>query len=354
VAIRDSWNPERCVRETAGAGIIALTHWDKRSSKPKFLNDSDLQKIFEKELSSSPIPQVVLTHKGNLGDSILCTAVAFELNRRGVKEVWLETRWHEDFADQPVFKKVIDQTYENEWLVEKLGGILVYPQYCHDVPNLDVTYAPREHVIAAMCRSAGLIGKVAMRPIYVTSGAKLPVKLPEKYVAIQGVGSYGSLFPHLTRDWSHDKFQMLVNQLAKEIPVVQIGIGLEPPLNNTLDLRGKLRLKEAALVLENAHFYIGQVNGLMHLARAVNTPSIVIYGGRETPEQSGYSCNVNIYSKIECSPCWIRLHCPHGMRCMNEIMPSDVFKEATVLLSKPRQSQLKTDIKLIEPHGLTP
>ena len=56
--------------------------------------------------------------------------------------------------------------------------------------------------------------------------------------------------------------------------------------------------------------------GVMHLARAVDCRSVIIYGGREHPSQSGYSANENLYWSGACAPCWLRNDCNYGRICM--------------------------------------
>jgi ADP-heptose:LPS heptosyltransferase len=62
------------------------------------------------------------------------------------------------------------------------------------------------------------------------------------------------------------------------------------------------------------------------LARAVNCKSIIIYGGRARPDQTGYEdYNINLYSPVHCSPCWYWNFCPNDRMCMKEITAEDVL-----------------------------
>jgi ADP-heptose:LPS heptosyltransferase len=70
--------------------------------------------------------------------------------------------------------------------------------------------------------------------------------------------------------------------------------------------------------------FVGLVGFLMHLARSVDCRSVIVYGGREAPWQSGYSCNENLFTTLSCSPCWLWSKCDHGHRCMKEIEPQRV------------------------------
>lgn len=74
----------------------------------------------------------------------------------------------------------------------------------------------------------------------------------------------------------------------------------------------------------------------MHLARAVECPAVILYGGREAPWQSGYTCNTNLYSPLPCAPCWLWNHCDYDRECMNRITVSDVVQAIRERLARPR------------------
>jgi ADP-heptose:LPS heptosyltransferase len=65
--------------------------------------------------------------------------------------------------------------------------------------------------------------------------------------------------------------------------------------------------------------FVGLVGFLMHLARAVDCRSVIVYGGREWPSISGYTCNENLVSRPPCSPCGLYDGCEYQRACMNEI-----------------------------------
>ena len=94
------------------------------------------------------------------------------------------------------------------------------------------------------------------------------------------------------------------------------------------DLRGKTTLRESAAILSRSLAFVGQVGFLMHLARAVECRAVILYGGREHPSQSGYSCNENLYSEVGCSPCWRLNSCPYDKECMRRISAADVGRQA--------------------------
>lgn len=61
-------------------------------------------------------------------------------------------------------------------------------------------------------------------------------------------------------------------------------------------------LLDMALILKNSHLHISNEGGSIHLAHAVGTKSVVLFGPTN-PTLYGYSDNINIYSNL-CPSCW--------------------------------------------------
>ncbi len=334
----DRWDSKRCNYESPGAGLINAAAWFGTSRPSPFPSDGELLTKFSSKLKTHPKIELLISHKGGMGDTVMCTTVAHELRRRGVKNIWLETRWADDFADQSVFDGTMPQTYETEWFVQRLGGKIIYPAYARALLEEDREIAPQGHILGEMCRQSGALGEITLRP-YFEVETKRYRHVPKDFIAISGVGAHAVL----TKNWFQDRFHALAGILRKGIPLVQLGGLSEPLIAGADDLRAQTDLRQAARILKQARCYIGEVGGLMHLARAVDCPSVVIYGGREAPSQSGYSANINLTGKVSCSPCWIIKNCPHNMDCMNLIQPAEVAAAVKRLLdhapSRPLQAE---------------
>jgi ADP-heptose:LPS heptosyltransferase len=114
--------------------------------------------------------------------------------------------------------------------------------------------------------------------------------------------------------------------------MIQLGSLNDPPLEGVVDLRGKTSLRESAAILQNCDFFLGFEGFLMHLARSVDCRSVIIYGGFAHSWQTGYTCNENIDSSIECAPCWRLNTCERDRACMNAIKVDDVLRAIKRLL----------------------
>ena len=62
----------------------------------------------------------------------------------------------------------------------------------------------------------------------------------------------------------------------------------------------------------------------MHIARAVECRSVIVFGGRMFPAQGGYMCNENLFSELPCSGCWKHNSCEFDIKCMAMISVENV------------------------------
>lgn len=106
------------------------------------------------------------------------------------------------------------------------------------------------------------------------------------------------------------------------------------------DLRGKCSMAQSAMVLRHAQAHIDTEGGLVHLARAVGTPSVVAFGPTSLPF-FGYPENTNVAAQT-CGDCWWTsrdwsVRCPRDLPtviCM-ESHASDKLAAAAIALSQP-------------------
>ncbi|MFC2001678.1 glycosyltransferase family 9 protein [Chloroflexota bacterium] len=146
------------------------------------------------------------------------------------------------------------------------------------------------------------------------------------------------------KKWSAEKFAALIKKIIEEIniDVVLLGDRNEMEVGRIFEdivsdnkkvhiLFGKTAVKEAAAIIQNSKLLICNDSGLMHVASAVGTPLVAIYGPtdytRTAPRNDN---NTIIRHEMECSPC-IRfqgektaLDCTHRS-CINSITVEEVF-----------------------------
>ncbi len=142
-----------------------------------------------------------------------------------------------------------------------------------------------------------------------------------------------------TKTWLADYYKELITIISKEYNLTVVAIGGEQDrhlcskiiINNDLNFAGKLDAKFSALLILKARFLISGDTAPAHLATAVNTKQLIIYGS--TTPRFGFfpytqnACALGI--DIWCRPCTDhgRIKCPLGnMRCLKEITPQKVVQ----------------------------
>ena len=130
------------------------------------------------------------------------------------------------------------------------------------------------------------------------------------------------------KNWPDEYWGDLLDRLTARFSVIEIGASAQDrgvqPDDHYLDLRGKTALEELVAAIGAADLHVGPVSGPVHIAAAVGTPAVVIYGGYEHPVCSGYPGNINLYSPVPCAPCWLTELCPFGHPCLHQITPQQV------------------------------
>ena len=107
---------------------------------------------------------------------------------------------------------------------------------------------------------------------------------------------------------------------------------LETAQEGHIDLTGKTDLATATAILSELDLFVSNDMGLAHIAAAVGTPTIVIFGptNENTTRPLGPHVEV-VREPVECSPCMLR-ECPIDHRCMTRISPERVFESAAKML----------------------
>ena len=152
------------------------------------------------------------------------------------------------------------------------------------------------------------------------------------------LGSFIFIEPHAkgsfsakNKDWGFNNYQQVVDQV--EAQFVQPSYGA-PLLKGVKPIKTSHFLEGAAL-LSISDTALMSEGGLMHAAAAVNTASVVIYGGYVSPDNTGYEIHKNFY--VGGQPCGSLEPCKHCEAAMKKISPRIVAKK----LSKLYQALVK-------------
>ena len=144
--------------------------------------------------------------------------------------------------------------------------------------------------------------------------------------------------------WLPENFARLNDRIQNELyaPVVLLGsegdrevAQLVTDLSTTkpIDLAGATDITLAAAILAEADVLVSNDMGLAHLAPAVGTKTIVIFGPTNPVTTRPLSDIATVISaNVECAPCMLR-DCPIDHRCMTRVTPDQVFEQAKQLLN---------------------
>jgi len=154
-----------------------------------------------------------------------------------------------------------------------------------------------------------------------------------------------------TKNWFGDRWaQVVAFCSSRGIPVVQLGVSTDPLIPGVLDFRGKTSLMEAGAILKHSFLHMDTEGGLVHLAKAMRTRSLVVFGPTAVGFY-GYDDNINIASD-RCTACWWSTldwyrKCPKGHdlpACMNEITASMVIELLIGVLASINQREADRSI----------
>ena len=170
------------------------------------------------------------------------------------------------------------------------------------------------------------------------AGLRAAKGLTGRFVAINPVALWK------TKLWDDEKFARLGERIVAELmlPVVFTGSDKQeihriqslmslPSVN----LAGETSLKELACLYRHAALLITTDSGPMHIAAAMGTPVVALFGPTDARRTGPYGKGHRIVSTdISCRPCF-KKKCSLG-ECMHGITVASVFRAAAELLfSKP-------------------
>ena len=142
-----------------------------------------------------------------------------------------------------------------------------------------------------------------------------------------------------TKQWDITNFAEVIQQTARFIPdtrIVLTGAPDEVPLAEalstslpTINLIGKTSILQLGALLERCEICLTCDSGPMHIAAAVGTPTVALFGPTDPVRHKPYGAGHTIIEKpVACRPCYKRTchrqDAPY--LCMTEIDPTEVVK----------------------------
>lgn len=302
-------------------------------------------------------PVILFERHGGIGDIICTFPAVLALRERHPDAVFVYSVW-KSFKSIAEMGRVADQVIERDWSEDmpKLAyqdyDICYQPwlederpqgrDYVHLVDDfaqtLKVTVASRQpklHVPEAVSRS--LREKIA------------PFRKRTKYLLGIHVGPTWTV-----REWPVEGWTKLVARLRDQFDctVMQLGSDNEtgkgqvraPRIAGTEDWVGVLTLEETAAAIEHLDLFIGIDSGLLHIAGAVETPTVGLFGAIDPKLRlPPVTPSIGVVANVPCLGCHHRLPrlhwrdgCPHDVQCMATLSAKEVFAACAKLLNVPQ------------------
>jgi predicted lipopolysaccharide heptosyltransferase III len=122
-----------------------------------------------------------------------------------------------------------------------------------------------------------------------------------------------------TKQWAADKFAGVVDELdSRRLVAVVLTTQKESATGNEISRLAStqvinladLSLPEVTALLSRARLFVGNDSGIAHMAAAVSTPSVVIFGSSNRAHWSPWAqiASEVVYEEMDCQPC-------HGYYC---------------------------------------
>ena len=97
--------------------------------------------------------------------------------------------------------------------------------------------------------------------------------------------------------------------------------------HNALNLCGVTSLDQAMAIISLCNLFVTNDSGLMHVAAALQIPTVAIFGSTDPVATGPYSPVAKVIRhNISCAPC-LRRQCPSDYRCMLSITAEEVWDE---------------------------
>ena len=134
--------------------------------------------------------------------------------------------------------------------------------------------------------------------------------------------------------WPAERFGQLAEKLH-ELEIVSVIVGgandsglaqlIRNVCSTVVDLTGKTTLKELAYIIQKSSCFVGGDTGPMHLAVAVKTPVVALFGPTDPARNGPYGHGHTVITvQEECQGCWKR-QCPKEKQCLSSIEAQPVL-----------------------------
>jgi len=243
---------------------------------------------------------------GGIGDALFATPT-FHLIKQYYPDIQIQVVGRKPSMDILEFNPYINELFDVHKDISRKGFLIEYPNPIkHEKPV-------RHHIHTAWRQICGA-GKFQLPLAPFQPEVYLPRS--SKGVDVIGVQIYTKRSHIGDMEWRDKKRWPYALELARKP-------GYEP-------IKIYSSISEWVYGLSQYKLIVCNEGGVSHVAKALNIPTIVIFGGYSKPEWNGYLDQWNIRTAPKCQGCYDDLHC--NFRCMTSISAEYVHNVAKEIL----------------------
>jgi heptosyltransferase II len=147
--------------------------------------------------------------------------------------------------------------------------------------------------------------------------------------------------------WPEDRYRSLCERLARDVTVVVTGGAKDRDAcarvaaggDGVVNLAGATSLGEFFALTEGALALVANDSGAPHVAAAVGTPTVVLFGSTSPSWTAPLGQSVVIVQHVvHCNPCF-RRRCPTQLECFHGIPVDEVEARVRGLVNSPREQK---------------
>ena len=146
-------------------------------------------------------------------------------------------------------------------------------------------------------------------------------------IGINAQAAYGP-----AKCWLPERFKQVAKTLSRDCSVIFFGDEAgKAEIENicqgieVVNLAGKTTLRQLIALLQACDVFLTNDSGPMHLAAAIQTPLVALFGSTNDVATGPYEWGTVIHKHVACSPCYRRV-CPIDFPCMKQIEVNEVLK----------------------------
>ncbi|MEI6430837.1 MAG: glycosyltransferase family 9 protein [bacterium] len=308
-------------------------------------------------------PLILVDRFGGMGDVISCFPLLGAIRAKYPK-AYIVFRTTSALIELPSLSGYVDEVVEDERCDEVPRSIRVRDI---DLNSFDFHFAPQHttdpgvtqkdrlsHIVDAFCNQYDLVP--ASRQPHIALPETYRVRLSNEIHAVR-TGSGPIIFIHCgpswpVKEWAPSAWAELTRRFHSELDATVIQVGADwhydarydavPRIPGAIHWIGSLTVTETAAAVAGADLLVGIDSGLLHIAGAVGTPSIGLFGPTSPHFHLPLETeSVAVHSNVSCLGChhlpkplhW-KTSCPQEIACMRELQVEWALDASRSMLQK--------------------